>query len=76
LGDLQTTINKVNNGNGSLAMLMNDDKLYKNLKNTLSTANNLLYDINARPSRYINVNIFGKKQKNECPPLPAPNAND
>lgn len=76
LGSLNTTINKLNTGDGSLALLMNDDKLYKNLKNTLSTANNLLYDINARPSRYINVNIFGKKQKNECPPMPAPNAND
>jgi phospholipid/cholesterol/gamma-HCH transport system substrate-binding protein len=73
---LNNTISKMNNGNGTLALLMNDDKLYKNLKNTLSTANNLLYDINARPSRYINVNIFGKKQKNECPPQPAPNAND
>lgn len=76
LENLQTTLQKMNNGNGSLALLMNDDKLYKNLKNTLSTANNLLYDINARPSRYINVNVFGKKQKNECPPQPAPNAND
>ncbi len=76
LESLQTTIQKINNGNGSLALLMNDDKLYKNLKNTLSTANNLLYDINARPSRYINVNVFGKKQKNECPPAPAPNSNE
>jgi phospholipid/cholesterol/gamma-HCH transport system substrate-binding protein len=76
LDDLQITLQKVNSGNGSLALLMNDDKLYKNLKNTLSTANNLLYDINARPSRYINVNIFGKKQKNECPPQQAPNSND
>lgn len=76
LDGLQQTLNKINNGNGSLALLMNDDKLYRNLKNTLSTANNLIYDINARPSRYINVNIFGKKQKNECPPQPAPNAND
>lgn len=76
LDGLQTTLDKVNHGNGSLALLMNDDKLYKNLKNTLSTANNLLYDINARPSRYINVNIFGKKQKDPCPPQPAPNSND
>lgn len=73
MNNLQTTLNKINNGTGSMALLMNDDKLYKNLKNTLATANNLLYDINARPSRYINVNIFGKKQKNECPPQPAPN---
>jgi phospholipid/cholesterol/gamma-HCH transport system substrate-binding protein len=73
---LQQTLDKVNNGKGSMAMLMNDDKLYKNLKNTLATANNLLADVNARPSRYINVAIFGKKNKNDCPPQPAPNAND
>lgn len=76
LQDLQSILEKVNSGNGSMAMLLNDDKLYRNLKNTLATANNLLYDINARPSRYINVNIFGKKHKNECPPQVAPNSND
>jgi phospholipid/cholesterol/gamma-HCH transport system substrate-binding protein len=76
LQDLQVTLEKVNNGKGSIAMLMNDDKLYKNLKNTLATANNLLYDINARPSRYIHVSFFGKKNKNEAPSQPAPNAND
>lgn len=76
LGDLQTTLKKVNSGNGSLALLMNDDKLYKNLKNTLETTNNLMYDINAHPSKYININIIGRKQKNECPPVQAPNTNN
>jgi phospholipid/cholesterol/gamma-HCH transport system substrate-binding protein len=73
---LQTTVNKLNNGNGSLALLMNDDKLYKNLKNTLATTNNLLYDFNAHPSRYIHVSVFGKKNKTETPPQPAPNSNE
>jgi len=76
LNSLQTTLDKVNHGTGSVAMLMNDDKLYKNLKNTLATANNLLYDFKARPSRYINVAIFGRKNKNDCPPQNAPNANE
>ncbi len=76
MDNLQLTLNKVNNGSGSMALLLNDDKLYKNLKNTLSTANNLLYDINTRPSRYINVAIFGKKNKNDCPPQEAPNSKD
>jgi len=76
LGDLQTTLKKVNNGNGSLALLMNDDKLYKNLKNTLETTNNLMYDINAHPSKYININIIGRKQKNESAPKPAPNSSN
>ena len=76
MNELQKTLAKINNGTGSMALLMNDDKLYKNLKNTLATANNLLADVNARPSRYINVAIFGKKNKNDCPPQPAPNAKD
>jgi phospholipid/cholesterol/gamma-HCH transport system substrate-binding protein len=76
LGDLQTTLKKVNNGNGSLALLMNDDKLYKNLKNTLETTNNLMYDINAHPSKYININIIGRKQKNESAPISAPNSSN
>lgn len=76
MNDLQTTLGKINSGSGSMALLMNDDKLYRNLKNTLATANNLLADVNARPSRYINVAIFGKKNKNDCPPQPAPNSNE
>ncbi len=76
MSDLQSTLGKINNGTGSMALLMNDDKLYRNLKNTLATANNLLADVNARPSRYINVAIFGKKNKNDCPPQPAPNSKD
>ena len=73
LGSLQTTISKVNSGKGSMALLMNDDKLYKNLKNTSETMNNLLYDLSARPYRYVNLNLFGGKKKSS-PPLKAPNA--
>jgi len=76
MNEMQSILQKVNNGNGSIALMMNDDKLYKNLKNTLATANNLLADVGARPSRYINVTIFGKKNKNVSPPPPAPNSND
>ena len=76
LTDLQTTLKKVNSGNGSLGLLMNDDKLYKNLKNTLETTNNLMYDLNAHPSKYININIIGRKQKYESTPKPAPNSSN
>lgn len=76
LENLRTTLDKLNQGNGSLALLMNDDKLYKNLKNTIATTNNLLYDFSAHPSKYIHVNIIGRKPKNEAPPAIAPNAND
>jgi phospholipid/cholesterol/gamma-HCH transport system substrate-binding protein len=74
LSQLKTTLDKVNNGQGSLGKLMNDDQLYTNLKNTLATTNNLLYDISAQPQKYVNVSVFGKKVKASNPPLTAPNA--
>ena len=73
LGSLQTTLGKVNSNKGSIGLLMNDDKLYKNLRNTSETLNNLLYDLSARPYRYVNLNLFGGKKK-ASPPLKAPNA--
>ncbi len=74
LAELETTLSKINEGNGSMALLMNDDKLYKNVKNTMATVNNLLYDISARPKRYINFSVFGRKNKDDSPPPAAPNS--
>ncbi len=71
---LNTTLDKLNNGTGSMAMLMNDKKLYQNMSNTMETVNNLLYDINARPQRYVNLSLFGRKIKETTPPPPAPNS--
>lgn len=73
LNSLQTTMQKVNQGEGSMALLLNDDKLYKNIKNTSETLNNLLYDLSARPYRYVNLNLIGGKKK-PSKPLKAPNA--
>jgi phospholipid/cholesterol/gamma-HCH transport system substrate-binding protein len=75
LDELKITINKMNNGNGTLAKLMNDDKLYKNLNSTLATTNNLIYDLSKHPSKYVNLSLFGgRKGKNDSPPETAPNA--
>lgn len=70
--DLQATIsqlngimNKINNNEGSLGMLVNDKALHNNLAESLKTLNALMADINAHPSRYINVSIFGRKNKNK-----------
>ncbi|HLO71852.1 MAG TPA: MlaD family protein [Flavipsychrobacter sp.] len=70
--DLQVTIKqlngimaKINNNEGSLGMLVNDKALHDNLSESLKTLNALMADINAHPSRYINVTIFGRKNKNK-----------
>jgi phospholipid/cholesterol/gamma-HCH transport system substrate-binding protein len=62
IAQLQGVVNKVNDNHGSLGMLVNDKQLYTNLTESLKTLNLLLADVNAHPSRYINVTIFGKKK--------------
>ncbi|WP_276132287.1 MlaD family protein [Polluticoccus soli] len=63
IAQLQGVVNKVNENQGSLGMLVNDKQLYNNLTEAIKTLNFLMADINAHPSRYINVTIFGKKYK-------------
>ncbi|RYE24150.1 MAG: MCE family protein [Sphingobacteriales bacterium] len=65
VSQLQGIINKINTNQGSLGMLVNDKDLYNNLSASLKTLNVLMADVNAHPSRYINVTIFGKKNKDK-----------
>ncbi len=60
---LQSVVSKINNNEGSLGLLVNDKQLYNNLKTTVNTANSLIADIEAHPTRYINVTIFGRKKQ-------------
>ncbi|HXS38376.1 MAG TPA: MlaD family protein [Flavipsychrobacter sp.] len=62
-GDLQNVINKINSEQGSLGMLVNNKELYTNLNSSLNSLNQLMADIKAHPSRYINVTVFGKKKE-------------
>lgn len=54
---------KANTGDGSLAKLINDPSLYKNLDNTTNNLNYLLQDLRLNPKRYVGLSLFGKKQK-------------
>ncbi len=48
-------------GNGSLGLLMNDDKLYKNLTDATANLNVLLIDLKAHPKRYVTFRFLGKE---------------
>lgn len=63
IGDLRTAINRINSTNGSLGMLINDKHLYQNLEATTRSLNTLLDDFRMHPKRYVNVSVFGKKDK-------------
>jgi len=62
---LDGILRKINENEGTLGMIVNDKQLYGNLTETMKTLNDLMADINAHPWRYINVTIFGKKQKRQ-----------
>lgn len=61
VADLQTTIAKINNGTGSLGMLLNDEKLYNNLNNAAENLDKLMLDLKANPKRYVSFSVFGNK---------------
>ncbi|MGZ3921588.1 MAG: MlaD family protein, partial [Bacteroidia bacterium] len=62
VADLQAAINKVNDGKGSLSLLLNDDKLYKNLSDASLNLNSLFIDLKAHPKRYVSFSVFGGKK--------------
>ncbi len=70
IAELQTTVTRLNGileqiegGEGSLGKLAQDDELYNNLNNASRELDLLLQDFRLNPKRYVNVSVFGKKQK-------------
>jgi|TARA_R110002033_G_scaffold2080_2_gene14919 phospholipid/cholesterol/gamma-HCH transport system substrate-binding protein len=68
--NLNATLAKVNGlvqnleaGNGTMGKLLKDDALYTNLTKSTRELELLLQDVRLYPTRYINVSVFGKKNK-------------
>ncbi|MCF8254032.1 MAG: MlaD family protein [Bacteroidia bacterium] len=54
---------KINKGEGSAGKFINDKELYDNLNKSSFELQELLKDLKANPGRYVQVSVFGKKQK-------------
>ena len=63
VSQLNDVIYKISHNNGTLGLLMNDTKLYDNLRNTALGLEILVDDIKVHPKRYVNISLFGKKDK-------------
>lgn len=62
LADVASIMNKINKGEGSLGMLINNDSLYNNLQSSAKNLDLLLIDLKKNPERYVNISVFGKKK--------------
>jgi len=62
IADLQATISKINDGKGSLSMLINDQQLYQHLDSASLNLNKLFIDLKAHPKKYVSFSVFGGKK--------------
>jgi phospholipid/cholesterol/gamma-HCH transport system substrate-binding protein len=56
--DLANILDRVNKGEGTLGLLVKDDKLYNDLQKSASELNLLLEDIRVNPKRYVRISVF------------------
>jgi phospholipid/cholesterol/gamma-HCH transport system substrate-binding protein len=62
---LEQVITKINEGQGTLGKLVNNDSLYQNLNNLSASLDKLAIDFRERPKRYVHFSVFGRKEKKE-----------
>jgi phospholipid/cholesterol/gamma-HCH transport system substrate-binding protein len=54
---------KLNEGQGTLGMAINDKQMYNEINTTLKSLSDLAADLKQHPTRYINLTVFGRKAK-------------
>lgn len=59
--DVQSITDKIQKGEGSLGMLVHDDRLYTNLSSASEELDALIRDLKTNPGKYLKLSIFGKK---------------
>ncbi len=60
IADFAEIATKINEGDGSLSLLINDKKLYYQLQNASTEMKELIRDIKINPDRYLHFSVFGK----------------
>lgn len=63
LAKVDKIMEDVQSGKGTLGKMMKDEALYSHLNKTTKELELLLQDLRLNPTRYVNVSVFGKKNK-------------
>ncbi|WP_343694757.1 MlaD family protein [Flavobacterium sp.] len=63
LAKVDMLMTNLNSGKGTAGKILNDEALYNNLTKTSKELELLLQDVRLYPTRYVNVSLFGKKNK-------------
>jgi phospholipid/cholesterol/gamma-HCH transport system substrate-binding protein len=61
-------MDKINRGEGSMGLLLNDKKLYNDLDSTSANLSRLFADMKLHPKRYVHLSVFGRKDKKATKP--------
>jgi phospholipid/cholesterol/gamma-HCH transport system substrate-binding protein len=70
--NLNEVSTKINDGSGSIGLLINDKGLYQKLDNSAKDLDLLLIDVKKNPKRYVHFSVFGKKDKEPKPAVTTP----
>ena len=69
LAKVDLIMSDLQNGKGTMGKLLKDDALYSNFSKTSRELELLLQDVRLNPTRYVNVSLFGKKNKPYVAPV-------
>ncbi len=61
MADFQSITDRINQGQGSIGLLLKDEQLYNNLNQASKNLEELIADMKARPGRYVHFSVFGRK---------------
>jgi phospholipid/cholesterol/gamma-HCH transport system substrate-binding protein len=63
LRETSEIMKKINEGKGTVGLLVNNDSLYRKLDKSAEDLDKLLVDLKEHPKRYVHFSVFGRKDK-------------
>lgn len=65
LSQTASIMEKINKGEGTIGMLINNDSLYNALEQSAVDLDKLLIDLRENPKRYVHISVFGGRSKSK-----------